>query len=199
VNSLFNIGAVILTLIAATAIPILLTIVLVQLLRVFAPDEFYALPVLKRAASLAGLVLALALIALDPGFHAFTVGRIFATEGVWSVGFFDLLGDRIFSPAYGLGNLLEEAFWGANRAYQALAVVAAILFATAMALPFVFWRSMTAINMCACLLALSAWSSFVTIYTVSVAAWSLHSLNFWAFAVLGLLYQRYRNRAHSPI
>lgn len=179
----------------AIAVPGLLSVAMVETLRRFAPDAFYALPIFKRAAVLAGLMFAAALIALDPGFKAFAVGRLFATQSVWTLSFWQLVGERLFSPQFAPVNLIE-ALGGEDPAYSILMVGAMGVLTVALLLPLRIWDRAQAIQVAACVLALFAWSSLLAVYVVFVTAWLLHTLNFWAFAIVGLLYQRWRNRRH---
>ncbi|MBF0094679.1 MAG: hypothetical protein HQL33_05650 [Alphaproteobacteria bacterium] len=128
----------------------------------------------------------------DPGHYS--LEELFLPSSPWNVSFGQFLFEHanpfMFSLFPAASGPHDTPVW---RTVLLASVV--VLLAVIILLAFRIWPhrpALRAIGTCAGIAALTAW---LVVYLVSLTLWSLHVLNFWAFALLGFYYH-YRTSRH---
>ena len=90
-------------------------------------------------------------------------------------------------------------WWTGVAQGQAVAVASAALagalLAATLAAPYIFWKPPVAAVAMAGAASTAAVRACLTIYFICLGLWALYLLNFWAFALLIVVFQYYRYRA----
>ena len=117
-------------------------------------------------------------------------------ESPWNLTLWQFLGERVNPLNYGIGTLVDyPSGHGADDTFlMLLAAVIALALAT-IAAPFLFWPAALARRAALYSIVLAGFTAYLTIYVVCLLLWSLYLLNFWTFALAGLMFQYYRMRA----
>ena len=182
--------------IAAIIIPIATVTVVAEMVEALKPRWYHAVPVMRRSALSAGLLLPAAILWATPGGEVYAPDRIFSIDGPWNLGFLEMLETRwapylqqvpaVYLHAY------DAPFWvRAVISLHALLILAAVL------LPFRVWPPVEAARAVLCGLLIFVTAAFVALYVVCASYWLLHQFSFWIVAALGLLFQRFRlHREH---
>jgi|JI10StandDraft_1071094.scaffolds.fasta_scaffold131777_3 hypothetical protein len=176
--------------ITAIVIPVALVTVVAELVDACKPRWYHAVPIMRRSALSAGLLLPLAVLWAGPG-DIWAPDRIFSMGGPWDIGFLQMLDVR-FAP------YLEELPTIYLRSYDAplwVRVVVALhglLLLAALLLPFRVWPPREALRatLCGALIAVTA--ALLALYIACASYWLLHQFSFWLVAAAGLLFQRFR-------
>ena len=184
----------------AAALPILALKLERRLLDRIAPADYFEIPLVAGSARLLGLALGLTLLyARFAEARYFDLDRLFTPQSPWNVSLVEFLRERANPFDYGIGTLLDHLQrHGAHPAILLLlaAVVAAAV--VAIAAPLRFWPLPASRRALLASLVTALFDAYLTIYLACFLLWCLFLLNFWTFAVAGVVFQYYRSRArHS--
>lgn len=182
--------------IVAAGLPVIVANSGSVLLHHIAPKDFFTIPIFTTLSHAVGLILGiLALYASFDSRH-YSLEEIFLPSSPWNQSFGAFLNERA-NPV----NVCLQAIAGVRQSgglagWAVVLLTGAVAISGAIAaLAFMIWPRPPAwrtIAACAGAAALTAWS---VAYLASLALWSLHMLNFWVFALVGLYYH-YRTTRH---
>ncbi|MSP49520.1 MAG: hypothetical protein EXQ95_09360 [Alphaproteobacteria bacterium] len=164
-------------------------------LRRLAPEGYFKVPVLTGAAKLLGVAAGILLLSSRYDQRFFDLHDLFVPESPWNLSLWDFLTERVNPLNYGLGPLVADLGGGdvSRPLAFGLALIGLLLLAV-LALPFAFWPAAAARRGIACGLLIALIVTYLTLYSICVLMWTLFLLNFWAFAVLAVVFQYYRSR-----
>lgn len=179
--------------VAAVGIPVIATALLWGVVGRLAPYDYHDVPMVQRLAVLAGLLLATGIVLGGPTAQSYAESRLFAVGGPWDLSLGEFLAQRIavpFQVARELGRQIADGRWSAIYPFAiggGLAVASAVL-------ALRYWRGAAASRAALGTVILILGVTVIAFYIAEATLWLVHKLNFWAFAVLTVLYQRYRHR-----
>lgn len=161
-----------------------------------APMDYFRIPLVRTLPKLLGLTLGAWLLYMRYDWRFFDLHRLFAPESPWNLTLSQFLVERadpfLYGPWLLLGYLASNPI---DPAFDLLALAVGVLAAASAAVPFLFWPRPIARRAALCSLGIGLLAAYVTAYAVCLLLWSLFLLNFWTFAVIGVLFQYYRHRA----
>jgi hypothetical protein len=180
----------------ALAIPIAVATVAARLLRRMMSPDYFEVPLVSALAKLLGIAAGILLIYARLDWRYFDLHQLFVPESPWNLTLWQFLGERVNPLNYGIGTLIDyPSGHGADDAFlMLLATVIALALATAAA-PFLFWPAARARRAALYSVVLAGVTAYLTIYVICLLLWSLYLLNFWTFALAGVMFQYYRMRA----
>ncbi|MGX9966526.1 hypothetical protein ACVFYP_24595 [Roseomonas sp. F4] len=155
-----------------------------------APADAEAVPLLHVLALAAGLASGIALLFAVPHGEDFHLSRILVAEGPWNLDLPGFLAQRGLPGRATLAQALDQlrqGGWGAVPAGLAL-----LLLASGPLAALRWWRGWARLRALAAFLLLAASTALLLHYAIHLLAWMLALLNFWLFAVLLILFQRWR-------
>lgn len=191
-------GAVydVLACIVALAIPVAAVTVVAEFVDACKPRWYHTLPVLRRSALLAGLLLPLAALWEGPGAEIWAPDRIFQVDGPWDIGFPEMLSERLVPYLHALPAVYLRSYDAPLLVRIAIALHGLLLL-VALLLPFRFWPFREALRATFCGALIACTASLLALYIVNAGYWLLHQFSFWLVAAVGLLFQRFRlHREH---
>jgi len=179
----------------ALAIPIAVATIAARLLRRVMFPDYFEVPLVTALAKLLGIAAGILLIYARLDWRYFDLHQLFVPESPWNLTLWQFLGERVNPLNYGLGTLVDypAGHPADNTFFVSLGVVTALLLAT-IAAPFLFWPSAHARRVALYSLVLAGFAAYLTIYVICLLLWSLYLLNFWTFALAGVMFQYYRMR-----
>jgi hypothetical protein len=183
--------------IAALLLPIAALSVSQAVLHLIAPKVFFRIPALSALPKLAGITLGISSLYDRHDETAYELSMLFDSASFWNMPAVDFLTSRADPSNYRLVELSAGAFVGlpdplldslmlASGGLLVLAGVVALITARGAELARIFLAMPV--------LALS--TAFLTVYLVSLVLWTAHALNFWAFLLAAMIYQKRRYSAH---
>ena len=180
----------------ALAIPMAVATIAARLLRRVMFPDYFEVPLVTALAKLLGIAAGILLIYARLDWRYFDLHQLFVPASPWNLTLWQFLGERINPLNYGIGTLIDypgshptdDAFFLLLAAVAALALVA-------VAAPFLFWPVAMARRAALYSIVLAGFTAYLTIYVVCLLLWSLYLLNFWTFALAGVMFQYYRMRA----
>ena len=184
----------------AATLPILALKLERRILDRIAPADYFEIPLVTGSARLLGLALGLTLLyARFADRRYFDLDRLFTPQSPWNVSLLEFLRDRANPVDYGIGTLVDHLQrFGAHPAILSLLAAVAAAALAAVAAPLRFWPLPAARRALLASLVTALFDAYLTIYLVCLLLWCLFLLNFWTFAVAGIVFQYYRSRArHS--
>ncbi|MDP3415593.1 hypothetical protein [Falsiroseomonas sp.] len=158
-----------------------------------APADAEAVPLLHVMALSAGLACGVALLLAVPHGESFRLSSIFVVQGPWNLDLPGFLLRHSLPSRATLENardLLAEGGPGALPGGLAL-----LLLATGPLAALRWWRGWARLRALGAFLLLAASTALVLHYAIHLLAWMLALLNFWLFALLLFVFQRWR---HAP-
>lgn len=165
-------------------------------LRRIAPPDFFKIPLVAVLPKFLGITLGVLLIYVRYDRRTFDLHEMFVPESVWHLSLWQFLGERANPLDYGIGTIFDYlAGTKASETFVLLMAATVILLAGSVAAPFFFWPAPVARRAALSGLALAAVVTYLTIYLICLLFWSLFLLNFWTFALIGVMFQYYRTRA----
>jgi hypothetical protein len=180
----------------ALAIPMAVATIAARLLRRVMFPDYFEVPLVTALAKLLGIAAGILLIYARLDWRYFDLHQLFVPESPWNLTLWQFLGERVNPLNYGIGTLID--YPGGHAAdtsfFLLLAAVAALALA-AIAAPFLFWPVAMARRAALYSIVLAGFTAYLTIYVVCLLLWSLYLLNFWTFALAGVMFQYYRMRA----
>lgn len=178
---------------AAVSIPVIATAFLWGIVGRVAPHDYHDVPMLQRLAVIAGVLIAIGVVLGGPTARSYAEARLFDVGGPWDLTLADFLIQRILVPIKILrefGRQIADDQWRTIYPF-----VSGLALATAsVGLAFRYWRGGAARAALGTLI-LAVGISMIGFYVAEATLWLVHKLNFWALAVLTVLYQRRRNAA----
>src|SRR5579859_5291392 len=179
------------------ALPILALKLERRILDRIAPAEYFEIPLVTGAARFFGLALGIALLyARFSDGRYFDLNRLFTPQSPWNLSLVEFLRDRANPFDYGIGTVLDHLQrYGASLAFLSLLAAVGVAAVLALAAPVRFWPQPAARRAMLASLVLALFDAYLTIYAVCLVLWVLFLLNFWIFAVAGIVFQYYRSRA----
>lgn len=142
-----------------------------------------------------GALLGFASFAVGPGGQRLSFEEIFVPGGWWDVSPASLLAERITKVLGGLGPALRQHVGALPPAAAAGSLTALVVLACGVGV-LIARRGQAGQPMAALLGTGGALAMLVlTPLVLCVLVWGVAALNFWAFALLALLWQRWRHRA----
>ncbi len=181
-----------LTAVAAVGIAVIATALLWGAVGRLAPHDYHDVPMVQRLAVIAGLLFAIGVVLGGPTARAYAEARLFAIGGPWDLAFGEFLLQRIVVPFGVAGEIARKAAGGQWRIIYP-AATGLVLAAVSTFLAFRFWRGAMASRAALGTLILAFGVAVIAFYVAETTLWLVHKLNFWALAVLTVLYQRHRN------
>jgi len=180
----------------ALAIPMAVAAIAARLLRRVMFPDYSEDPLVTALAKLLGIAAGILLIYARLDWRYFDLHQLFVPESPWNLTLWQFLGERVNPLNYGIGTLIDypSGHPADNSFFLLLAVVAALALA-AIAAPFLFWPVAMARRAALYSIVLAGFTAYLTIYVVCLLLWSLYLLNFWTFALAGVMFQYYRMRA----
>ena len=196
IGGFLSVARTLLGILLALAIPIAVAALGARVMHRLIFPDFFEVPLVKTLANWFGVALGLLLMYARFDARYFDLHQLFLPESPWNLTLWQFLAERINPLNYGIGTLVDyPAGHPADHTFFVfLAVVAALMLAT-LAAPFLFWPAALARRVALYSLVLAGFAAYVTIYIVCLLLWSLYLLNFWAFALAGVMFQYYRMRA----
>jgi hypothetical protein len=190
------IARVALGIVLALAIPIAVASLAAHLLRRVMSPDYFEVPLVAALAKLLGIAAGILLIYARLDWRYFDLHQLFVPESPWNLTLWQFLGERVNPLNYGIGTLIDyPSGHGADDSFlMLLAAVIALALAT-IAAPFLFWPAALARRAALYSIVLAGFTAYLTIYVVCLLLWSLYLLNFWTFALVGVMVQYYRMRA----
>lgn len=183
--------------IIALAIPVAAVTVVAELVDACKPRWYHTLPVLRRSALSAGLLLPVAVLWAGPGVEVWAPDRIFSPGGPWDLTFADMLGARLVPYLRDLPAIYLRSY-DAPLWVRAVIALHGLLLLAALLLPFRFWRPAEALRAVLCGAVIATVAALLALYVACTGFWLLHQLSFWLVAAFGLLFQRFRlQRSHG--
>jgi hypothetical protein len=182
------------------ALPILALKLERRILDRVAPADYFEIPLVTGAARFFGLALGIALLyARFADGRYFDLNRLFTPQSPWNLSLVEFLRDRANPFDYGIGTVLDHLQrYGASLAFLSLLAAVGVAAVLALAAPVRFWPPPAVRRAMLASLVLALFDAYLTIYAVCLVLWGLFLLNFWIFAVAGIVFQYYRSRArHS--
>ncbi|MCC7274939.1 MAG: hypothetical protein IT561_19895 [Alphaproteobacteria bacterium] len=179
----------------AVIVPMMATTLVAEAVDAIKPRDYHAIPALRRAALLAGLLLAIVVLWAGPPVSIYAIDRIFSVDSPWNLDFSAMVEER-FGPYL---RLLPDIYL---RSYDSplwiRATVAAhgILLLLALLLPFRLWGGVDAIRAAACDALIAVAATILPLYAVCAVYWLMNELSIWVVAVIGILFQRYRQQRY---
>jgi hypothetical protein len=156
-----------------------------------APATAGVVPVLHVVGLAAAGTLGFALLLATPHADAFRLGRILDAEGPWAVG----LGGFLRGFALPGPETLAALLHGLRRPQgigDVLGWLAVSLVVAGLWLSFRLWRGRSRLRAMAALLVMALLGALLLHYAVNLFAWLAAQLGFWVFALLLLVFQRWR-------
>jgi hypothetical protein len=195
IGAFLAIARTLLGILVALVIPVALAAVGARLLHRLIFPDFFEVPLVKTLANWFGIALGLLLMYARFDARYFDLHQLFLPESQWNLTLWQFLGERVNPLNYGLGTLVDypAGHPADNTFFVSLGVVTALLLAT-IAAPFLFWPSALARRVALYSLVLAGFAAYLTIYVICLLLWSLYLLNFWTFALAGVMFQYYRVR-----
>ena len=191
-------AVVVLKAVALVALPLVGAGLIWSALRRLAPDDFFAVPLVYTVARLVGVGLGVILIYEHQDGRNFDLHEIFVRDGPWDISFREFLLVRVNPLNYGPLNDGLGAFFdnlGAVHDIPLIGLAAlAALFLLAVGSAWKIWKPAPAARATLCVVIIVFAMAALTIYSVSLLFWLLFLLNSWAFLLLALALQKYRNR-----
>ncbi|HEV2300858.1 MAG TPA: hypothetical protein VGR91_04745 [Stellaceae bacterium] len=184
----------------AVVLPILALKLERRILDRVAPADYFEIPLVTGSARFFGLALGITLLyARFADRRYFDLNRLFTPQSPWNLSLVQFLRDRANPFDYGIGTLVDDLQrHGAQPAVLSLLAMVAVAAVAALAAPLRFWPLPAARRAVLASLVLAGFDAYLTIYLVCLVLWCLFLLNFWVFAVAGVVFQYYRGRArHS--
>lgn len=178
--------------VAAVGIAVIAIALLWGVVGRIAPHDYHDVPMMQRLAVIAGLLIAAGLVMGGPTAHSYAESRLFAVGGPWDLSLGEFLTQRIAVPyqvARDVGRQVADGQW---RTIYALATGLALAIATPL-LALRFWRGAAGPRAALATFILALGITLIAFYIAEATLWLVHKLNFWALAVLTVLYQRHRN------
>ncbi len=182
---------------AEAALAILLVLALLRAASVayaaLAPADAEAVPLLHVLALCAGIASGVTLLLAVPHGESFRLSSIFVVQGPWSLdlpGFLLQHGLPGTATLQNARDLLRQGGLGALPGGLAL-----LLLATGPLAALRWWRGWARLRALGAFLLLAASTALVLHYAIHLLAWMLALLNFWLFALVLFVFQRWR---HAP-
>jgi hypothetical protein len=157
-----------------------------------APHDAEAVPMLHVLALAAGFAVGLALVAAVPYGDAFRPSRMFAPDSAWDISLGGFLANYALPRAATLDRLRDGLAGDGNTLQVTLGRIGTVLLLAGPLAALRWWRGRARLRALAAFLLLAGYTALVINYALHLAAWSIVQLNFWAFAVILLLFQRWR-------
>lgn len=178
--------------VAAVGIPVIATALLWGAVGRLAPDDYHDVPMVQRLAVFAGLLFAVGIVLGGPTARSYAESRLFALGGPWDLALGEFLVQRIVVPLQITRDIARQVADGQWRVIYPAATGLVLAVASAF-LAFRFWRGTLATRAALGTLILAFGIAVIAFYVAEATLWLVHKLNFWALAVLTVLYQRHRN------
>ncbi|MBU8543171.1 MULTISPECIES: hypothetical protein [Roseomonadaceae] len=179
---------------AEAALAILLALGLLRLASILygmlAPHDAEAVPLLHVLALAAGLASGVALLLAVPHGDDFRLSRIFVAEGPWTLDLPGFLARHGLPSRATLDHAAEQLRQGGLGAMPG--GLALLLLASGPLAALRWWRGKARLRALAAFLLFAASTALLLHYAIHLLAWMLALLNFWLFAVLLVLFQRWR-------
>ena len=190
------IARIVLGIALALAIPIVVATASGHLLRRVVFPDFFEVPLVTTLAKWLGIALGIVLINARLDWRYFDLHQLFVPESPWNLSLWQFLGERVNPLNYGFGTLIDypSGHPADDTFFYLLGLVMLILVAT-VAAPLFFWPLGKAWRAALYSLVLAGFAAYLTIYVICLLLWSLFLLNFWTFALTGVMFQYYRMRA----
>jgi hypothetical protein len=179
--------------VVAAGLPIVLIAALWGVVRTLAPHDFEQVPILRRLAVIAGVLLATTLVLAGPTAISFEQGRLLAVGGAWDVSLSDFLTRRI-GAIETAPDLIKTRVDNEEWARVGPALAGLILVIVASGLSFRYWRDRRALRASFAVVLAAFGMAFIGFYAAEAALWLMHKMNFWSLAILAILYQHRRHR-----
>jgi|SRR5580704_9231881 hypothetical protein len=180
----------------ALAVPIAVATGAARLLRRLMSPDYFEVPLVTALAKLLGIAAGILLIYARFDRRYFDLHQLFVPESPWNLTLWQFLGERVNPLNYGIGTLIDyPTARGADGSFFMLLVAVIVLALATVAAPFLFWPAAMARRAALYSIVLAGLTAYLTIYVVCLLLWSLHLLNFWTFALVGMMFQYYRMRA----
>ncbi|MEO5373336.1 MAG: hypothetical protein H7840_03540, partial [Alphaproteobacteria bacterium] len=179
---------------SAVTLPVIIGNTGSLLLHHIAPADFYAIPIFKTIARAVGIMVGILVLhaSILPSHYA--LEDLFLPSSPWNLSFGQFLLQHANPMAFRLIPI-ESGDAGTPTWRLLLLVAAVVLMVVNTVLAVLVWPNRfawRALGVCVGTVVLTGWT---VVYLVSLALWSLHVLNFWVFALLGIYYH-YRTSHH---
>lgn len=178
--------------IAAVLVPIAVVTVVAELVDALKPPWYHAVPAMRRVALGSGILLPAAILWATPGGEVYAPDRVFSVDGPWNLGFLEMLRARLLPYLDHVPDVYLNAYDAPLWVRVAISLHVLLLLAAAL-MPFRLWPPREAARAVVCGLLIAVTAAFVALYAICTSYWLLHQLSFWVVALVGLLYQRFRN------
>jgi hypothetical protein len=159
-----------------------------------APPDAGAVPILHVVAILAGGLLGLLLLGSLPYADDFRPSRIYAADSPWNVDAGTFLARHAFPETQTLRAAAARLGSGAGEWATLAGQLGFALIAFGALQAVWLWRSWYRLRAGASVLLLAVWTALVLHYLAHSLAWAATQMNFWLFALLLVLWQRWRYR-----
>lgn len=180
----------------ATLLAMLLALGMVRLgslqFRLVAPQDAEAVPLLHVLGAITGGLAGCALLLAVPHGNAFVPASFFAADGPWEITLGGFLRRYALPQPTALQSLVAALRGGGGPMQAVVAWLAIAGFLLGPLLALRLWRGRDRLRALGGFLLLALWTALILHYAVHLAAWTLAQLNFWAFALGLLLFQRWR-------
>lgn len=159
-----------------------------------APSDADAVPILHVMALAAGLLLGVLLLAAVPHAEDFRPSRIYAADSPWRMNAGQFLARHALPDGATLRGAAGLLVPGEASIGAVLGQIGAVLALGNAVQALLLWRGRARIRAALAVLLLAAWTALVLHYAAHLIAWGATQLNFWLFALLLVLWQRWRYR-----
>src|SRR5882672_7986435 len=174
----------------ALAIPIAVATIAARLLRRVMFPDYFEVPLVTALAKWLGIALGVVLIYARLDWRYFDLHQLFVPESPWNLSLWQFLSERVNPLNYGFGILVDyPASHAADDTFFYLTGLVILILAATIAAPFLFWPPERARRAALYSLVLAGLAAYLTIYVICLLLWSLFLLNFWTFALAGVMFQ----------
>jgi hypothetical protein len=183
--------------VAALLLPIAVLSVSKAMLNLVAPQMFFRIPALSALPKLAGIALGICGLYDRDDETVYELSMLFDSASFWNMPALHFLASRADPAGYRLFELSAGAFVGLPDPLLDNLMLAAgslLVLTGVVALITARGPELARVFLVIPIVALS--TAFLTVYLVSLVLWTAHALNFWAFLLAAMIYQKRRYSSH---
>ncbi|MDB5415140.1 MAG: hypothetical protein JWR10_3475 [Rubritepida sp.] len=159
-----------------------------------APSDADAVPILHVLALAAGVLLGAMLLAAVPHAEDFRPSRIYASDSPWRMDAGQFLARHALPDGPTLRGAAALLMPGNTSIGAILGQMGAVLALAGAVQALMLWRGWPRVRAAVAVLLLAGWTALILHYAAHLMAWGATQLNFWLFALLLVLWQRFRYR-----
>lgn len=159
-----------------------------------APSDADAVPILHVLALAAGVLLGVLLLAAVPHAEDFRPSRIYASDSPWKMNAGQFLARHALPDGATIRGAAAMLVPGDTSPGAIVGQIGAVLATIGAIQALLLWGGWARVRGALAVLLLAGWTALAVHYAAHLIAWGATQLNFWLFALLLVLWQRWRHR-----